>query len=285
MIYVSSIATGEKTIEGIASWGAQFDNISVELSGNCGSDAQIQNKLQGLQADRIGFIFHNYFPPPKTPFVLNLASQDEQICNKTVEHCKNAINISGYFGLPYYSIHAGFLFDPNPKELGQKLSHSGLFPEAEAIDTFIKNVVMLSEFAKTRGVRLLIENNVLANFNLANFGKNPLLMVDPVQTRYILQASRGAIGLLLDVAHLKVSAKTLGFDPANFIRDCDPWISAYHLSDNDGLTDSNDLVRPDSWFWPYLKPNLNYYSLELSYHSVPVIKKQIEILKNKICIC
>jgi len=44
---------------------------------------------------------------------------------------------------------------------------------------------------------------------------------------------------------------------------CDPWIKAYHFSDNDGLSDSNNLIDEDSWFWPHIKKDLDYYSIEV----------------------
>ena len=44
---------------------------------------------------------------------------------------------------------------------------------------------------------------------------------------------------------------------------CSSWIKAFHLSDNNGESDSNNKIYPNSWFWKYLDKNLDYYSLEI----------------------
>ena len=82
------------------------------------------------------------------------------------------------------------------------------------------------------------------------------------------------INLLVDVAHLKVSAKTLKFNPKKFLSNCRKWIKGYHLSDNDGNNDTNDLLTKNSWFWPYLKKNLNYYTLEINSKKIETLKQQ-----------
>ena len=95
-----------------------------------------------------------------------------------------------------------------------------------------------------------------------------------------MQNTPDNVNLLVDVAHLKVSAQTLGFDPEEMFRLCEPWIQAYHLSDNDGTRDSNESIRENSWFWPYLKKNLDYYSLEIYGVAPDLINKQIQITKR-----
>ena len=36
----------------------------------------------------VEFNLHNYFPPPKIPFVINLTSQNEKILRRTEDHLK-----------------------------------------------------------------------------------------------------------------------------------------------------------------------------------------------------
>ena len=88
------------------------------------------------------------------------------------------------------------------------------------------------------------------------------------------------VNLLVDVAHLKVSAQTLGFDPREMFKLCEPWIQAYHLSDNDGTRDSNESIQENSWFWPYLKKNLDYYSLEIYDVRPDQFNEQIQMTKQ-----
>ena len=41
----------------------------------------------------MNFLIHNYFPPPKKNFILNLGSTNENIRLQSVNLCKGAINL------------------------------------------------------------------------------------------------------------------------------------------------------------------------------------------------
>ena len=57
----------------------------VELSGGIYSENQIET-IKNMK--NVEFNLHNYFPPPKIPFVINLASQNEKILRRTEDHLK-----------------------------------------------------------------------------------------------------------------------------------------------------------------------------------------------------
>ena len=96
------------------------ENIKfIELSGGVYGDNTI-NELKKLK-NKITMLVHNYFPPPKFPFVMNLGSMNHQIQDLTYNHIKNSIRLAHSLGSKYYSFHAGFLIDPNVNELGKKL--------------------------------------------------------------------------------------------------------------------------------------------------------------------
>ena len=240
---------------------SKFNIRKFELSGGTYSSSQNED-LQKLSL-RNDFIVHNYFPPPKYPFVLNLASLNDDIHALSFKHIKTAIKLASKLKSPYYSFHAGFLVDPKVSELGNKVKKRVLFNKDESLKRFVNSVNLLSEFAAINNVKLLIENNVLTSNNLNRFSNNPLLMVDIQGTQKILEKINQDIGLLIDVAHLKVSAKTLDFNPCEFLNIFRSHTKAYHLSDNDGISDSNQLVSNTSWFWPHIRKDLDYYSLEI----------------------
>ena len=81
----------------------------IELSGTCYSKDNIKDLKQLLKFSNLQI--HNYFPPPKKPFVLNLASMDEAIAQKTIDHIMYAIDVCKELNCKYYSFHAGFLCD------------------------------------------------------------------------------------------------------------------------------------------------------------------------------
>ena len=78
-----------------------------------------------------------------------------------------------------------------------------------------------------------------------------------------MEATPSNINLLIDVAHLKVSSHSLGFSKSEFLNTLSRWIKAYHLSDNNSIADQNKPFDKTSWFWPFLKTGLDYYSLEV----------------------
>jgi hypothetical protein len=72
-----------------------------------------------LKADLIRMP-HNYFPAPAIPFVLNLASTDETIRTRSVQHCLNGLRLASQSAAPFFAAHAGFCIDPDPAQLGRK---------------------------------------------------------------------------------------------------------------------------------------------------------------------
>lgn len=278
MIYVSSAVKNHQP-----AWQTSIDFFNhgienVELSGGLYDENQLTN-LKKLK-DKINFQLHNYFPPPMQPFVLNLASLSADIVKKSLDHIEKALQFSIELNCPRYSFHGGFLIDPQISELGSKVKNREIYDRNEAIKIFLENINLLADRASILGVSLFIENNVLSQNNFIEFNGNPFLMVDANECYDIMIETPSNVNLLLDLAHLNVSSKTLKFDRNYFFRKCNDYIHAYHLSDNDGLHDNNKPVSNKSWFWKYLKYDLNYYSLEIYSKDIDELKKQFTLAKS-----
>lgn len=252
---------------------------SIELSGGAYSK-NVWTDMKAL-AGCANFQVHNYFPPPKIPFVLNLGSLDANIASLSLEHIKNSIVGANLIGASTYSFHAGFLLDPQVTQLGRKIENKKLFDRDRVKEVFVDRVRGLSEFASGHRIKLMIENNVLSSKNAAEFKSNPLLMCDPKECDELLQLIPADVGLLVDVAHLKVSANSLGFSKEEFFGLCGPRISGYHLSDNDGTEDTNQEFDGDAWFWPFLSSQVDYISLEVYDTSISRLKNLSLLVKNK----
>ena len=246
-----------KSVKKLINYGAK----NIELSGGTYSSDNIK-KLRAYKK-KINFQIHNYFPPPKIPFVLNLASQNSLIAKRSFKHIETSIKKCKQIGSNYYSFHAGFLCDIKVNELGKKIVKKKLFNRKESISIFLKRVKKLSILAKKNRIMLLVENNVLSNNNLKEFKSNPLLMCDPKETLKIAKQFPLNVKLLIDVAHLKVSANTLNFNPKDMFNKCEKYIGGYHLSDNDGKSDSNMPFSNNAWFWKHLNKKINYLSVEV----------------------
>jgi len=249
--------------------------VNVELSGGAYS-ADVESELLKLKG-RIDIQLHNYYPPPSTPFVFNLASENREIAEKSLLHARNAIRLSELCGRGIYGFHAGFRIDPDVDELGKSIGFRKLFDAKRAEKIFFDRVACLAAEAKQAGVSLLIENNVLTSRNLNIYKENPLLFTTPEQITNIMKMMPSNVGLLLDVAHLKVSSKTLGFDLLDGHERLRPWIRGYHLSDNDGSIDSNDVFTRQSWFWPCIIKGLNYYTIEVYKTSIAGLVQQRDL--------
>lgn len=279
MIFVSTGGVKNKTAydEGIELINSGVP--AIELSGGMHMEG-LMTKLKTLKS-YAELRLHNYFPPPSVPFVFNLASKQNDVARKSIDHVIQAINISSELEIPFYSFHAGFLLDPAPSELGKKIQKRNVYNREESMELFLTRVNGLSEIARSKGVGLLVENNVLSRNNYMEFKSNPLLMVCMDECRYVMENTPKNVNLLLDVAHLKVSANTLNFDPVKFLDCCASWIKSYHLSDNDGKRDSNDFIDNSAWFWPHLKNDVDDYTLEIYNQSPSSLFKQYSFLLQK----
>lgn len=253
---------------------------AVELSGGAYSRTYEVDLLALRKA--LALQVHNYFPPPEQPFVFNLASSDPALTERSVQQVREAMRLAVALGRPVYSFHAGFRINPRVAELGQPLGRHALRDRASALEQFGEKVLLLAEEARREGVTLLVENNVLNAVNLATFCEDPLLLTHPDEIATFMESMPSNVGLLLDVAHLKVSARTLAFDPVAAHSQVKPWIQGYHLSDNDGTADTNEIVKADSWFWEVIDPWLDYYTLEVYRVSSAELAKQYELVKARL---
>ena len=280
MIYVSSAG-----VKNQPAWKTSIDLYNnginnVELSGGSYDQDQLIN-LKKLK-NKINFQLHNYFPPPIKPFIFNLASLSPDIAKKSLEHVETALQFSVELNCPRYSFHAGFLIDPQLSELGSLIKKRKTYDRHESLNFFLEHINYLAERAAKLGVSLLIENNVLSLKNFNEFKCNPFLMVDAEECHDIMVNTSSNINLLIDFGHLNVSSKTMSFDKELFLKKCNDYIHAYHLSDNNGIGDYNNPVSKKSWFWKYLKHNLNYYSLEIYGLRAEELNKQLTLAKSLI---
>lgn len=257
--------------------------FNIELSGGEYDVDQIKeiiNKKQLIKS--LNLQVHNYFPPPETPFVFNLGSLDEEISERSMDHALNSIKLASLLKSKYYSFHAGFLLDPKVKELGSKIKKREIYDREHSKNIFIDRVNALAKVAEEKNIILLIENNVLSQNNFEEFKENILLMVDEQECTEIMNSVSDNVKMLVDVAHLNVSSNSMNFDRISFLKKLDKWIFAYHLSENNGKSDTNEKIRLDSWFWPYIKKNLDYYSIEVYGEKPEELLKQKELTQKMI---
>ncbi|CAM9913501.1 unnamed protein product [Chrysoparadoxa australica] len=278
-IFVSTAAFDGKDLEEIISIAESY-NLKIEFSSNLKHHPDAYNLVEKARVDKLT---HNYFPAPEIPFVLNLASLDKEIKEKSIEHCIKALEFGASISAPFYAAHAGYCLDPNPQDLGNNLTSYMNKNREEYWNSFIDSVKIILREAEKFGINFLIENNVITKSNFENYDLiNPLLCTDSVEVNKLFSSVKhDHFGLLLDTAHLKISSKTLGFDLNECVKNIEPYIKAIHHSDNNGEVDSNNLLTNEYWFRDYLKrfEDLDHV-LEVKNISLNQINSQLQVLNS-----
>jgi sugar phosphate isomerase/epimerase len=276
-LYISTLALKYYSIEEIIRI-AEEKNWSIEFSSGIPFGENVTQLYNEANVKRIP---HNYCPAPQNPFVLNLASENRLIREKSIKHCKNGLLLAKQSNAPFFSAHAGFCIDPNPEELGKKIRITSKFEKEKNINLFIDSLNEILDFALELNLDFLIENNVIAKFNLVN-NENPLLCTTSDEMLDIFnRINRQNFHLLLDTGHLKVSSNTLGKDMNEEVNKIKKYIRAIHHSDNDGLSDTNDLLDENYWF----AKNISTFSslinvLEVKAYSISDIESQFKIFSK-----
>ena len=280
MIYISTGGIINKTAAQFSEELVSYGIKDIELSGGMYSKSLLDEIL--ILSPKVNFQIHNYFPPPEKPFVLNLGSLDAEVGERSYEHVLKALEWCSKIGSDHYSFHAGFLLDPGVNELGKKIVDRKLYDRDKSKELFVSRVKKLYEIAKNLGITLMIENNVLSKNNSLEFSSNPLLMCAPEECNEVLNNLPEGIKLLIDVAHLKVSANSLNYNPKKMFQMCENRIGGYHLSDNNGLSDTNNPFNSEAWFWKHINPSVNYISIEVYSPDINLLLEQRKLTKLKL---
>jgi sugar phosphate isomerase/epimerase len=282
MIFVSTSCLKHNKIKDSVQQLSENGFKNIELSGGTEFYESFEDDLLELKdKHNLNYRCHNYFPPPKNPFVLNLASLNDETFNKSFDHLFRAIDLSKRLGAKKYGFHAGFFIDIKLNEIGKKLSIEDLFDKDKAIERFCNAYNVVKK--KTNNPDLFIENNVFSKSNYDTFkGNNPFMMTSFKDYEYLKQ--KIDFNLLLDVAHLKVSANSLSLNwHEEFEKMID--VSNYiHISDNDGFHDQNKQFTETSELYQMLKKNNTVnkdFTLEI-YEDIEKIKISYEALSKAI---
>jgi sugar phosphate isomerase/epimerase len=260
---------------------AEGDVLAIEFSGGPStphSAAVVEEQARsGLKVQ-----VHNYFPPPPDPFVFNLCDPSAETRDMSRRLALDAIELTSQVGATHYSFHAGFRCSPQVGHLGSPWPSLEMYPLADALEVFGEEVTHLQERASDLGVTLLVENNILTMGTLAANGPDVLLMVGPDDIAKAFEFLPDKVGLLLDVAHLEVSAHTLGIDPTKALTETQPFTRAYHLSGTDTHSDLAMPVTDASWFWAELRPDIEYVTLEVSPRFGQSLSSQVALTTRKL---
>lgn len=263
MIYFSTGSFNNAPATYIAQQLYDAGVTAVELSGGK-FELDYYSKIKELQKLGISIRLHNYYPVPKVPFVMNLASPNGDIRSKSISLATEALEISSYFDFKYYAVHAGMRVDPEPEELGLKFKARSIVDEDKSMELFMESMRSLNSTAKKLNVELLIENHASSSENLKVYSENVFLLSSLEQIESFYKHVSTENRLLLDVGHLNVSSYTLGFDKFKAFERLNEWVGGYHLHDNNSIHDQHNSFDKTAWFIPCLKGGVSYITCELN---------------------
>ncbi|MDB4020986.1 sugar phosphate isomerase/epimerase [Litorivicinus sp.] len=244
MIYVSTACVKFRRIDESVLHLAKAGFKNIELTGGTHYYDGFSDDLLRLKSDfGLSYFLHNYFPPPTDHFVLNLASMDDELYRQSIDHCIRAIRLCRVLGSDRFGVHAGFLIDFSTQEAGKKIRLRKLNERAVGLERFCNAwELLLKEAGDT--VKLYVENNVLSQSNAETYEReNPFLLTD--FDGFLEMKDLMEINLLLDLAHLKVSARSLNLDFAGQASALMQFTDYVHVSGNDGRHDQNLGIEDD----------------------------------------
>lgn len=240
----------------------------------------IQHRKRGFE-----FTIHNYFPAGKKNLIMNIASGDTDVQIASKDIVFSALRLAKSVNSPVYGIHAGYLSDGNADRNGyfqfekKKLDYPCSLKQAS---NFITSVC---SYFSDNGISLVIENlfpNVMTNYSL--FCSMP-------EIDDLMRLLPDSVGLLLDLGHLNISSKLLGFDKFNFLK---KYLEIYgsriyevHLSDNNGSVDEHLPLKKGSWQLDVLKDIVSIlpmhskeriYCLEARKCSMKDVKSSLDLI-------
>ena len=238
MIYVSSSCSKQKKISTAIRELAEHGFQNIELSGGTEYYEGYEDDIFDLKEKyNLNFIVHNYFPPPKEDFVLNLASLDDAIFERSLAQLRKSIRLASLLGADKFGFHAGFYVDISVDEIGKEISASHLCNTKEAYERFCRGFNLIK--SESKEIKIYIENNVYSKTNFDTYGlQNPLMLTSPAEYKELQQHID--FKLLLDVAHLYVSSQSLGFDFDSYLDQMIMETDYVHLSNNNGCHDQNN---------------------------------------------
>lgn len=192
------------------------------------------------------YLVHNYFPPPKNKFIINLASQNNEIRDKSVFQIIRSIDFCTDFGINLFSFHAGFRIDP---DMNFRFRDRDNIPEYEtSFNTFKESVLGIVDYAERSGVKVAIENNVIQEHNLVDGENKLMLMCEFWEFKRLFDEIRSDnLGILLDLGHLKINSNVLNFNREDFVSRMSNKTFAVHLHTNNGRVDEHKCIKRGGW--------------------------------------
>jgi sugar phosphate isomerase/epimerase len=210
--------------------------------------------LEQLSALPCRFLVHNYFPIPEDCFVLNIASMDDVIRERSLKQISRAIEFCADLGAELYTFHPGFLTDPagaslrfNTYDFRFADNHLRQSDYLKAHYWMLLGIEKTAAYASKHRVRIAIETEGSLH------KKGHLLMQTPQEfDAFYKRFSSSEVGVTLNIGHLHLASRAFAFDKSEFIETIAQSLVAFEMSHNDGLEDEHLPLQEVGWYWTVL---------------------------------
>ena len=115
-IFISTACLkGDKNYDRVINEFIDNDIKNIELTGVHPflEMEKLEKKLNYFVQKGVKFTFHNYFPPPKEPIVLNFLTTNLELKKECKKIISNAINLAKKTGTSIYAFHPGYYREAN----------------------------------------------------------------------------------------------------------------------------------------------------------------------------
>lgn len=218
------------------------DIRNIEVSSLHPYEEHIEEKLLGfVQRDQAKILLHNFAPPSRESFLINLCDSREAERKRVSDFIKERIVLTKKLNMDYFSFHAGFRvnYQRGIHEYSSRLGHK------QALTIFIEELRDLLHVAEQHKVHLGVENHVTIQENVDNlllYSKEDFeTLFHEIDSKYL--------HLHLDLGHLKISSYENKFDRNEFIKRFGEKVYAMHVHDNTGIkVDCHAPFSENFWF-------------------------------------
>ena len=240
---------------------------SLELGSN---HAHESDPVSVVSRHDLRCLVHNYFPAPAQSFVVNLASPDEDIRQRSREHVARSLEYCRRIGALLYTVHPGFLADPSGPSRGTG-NYDFIFEGASggyemAYGYMLESLTWAADLAARLGVRLAIETEG------SRAQSHRLLLQRPEEfERFFERFTPDAIGINLNIGHLRLASEAFHFPPTALVDTVADYVVAMELSHNDGVSDDHRPLQAGAWYWDVIAdPRFAGAYRILEFRNVPV---------------
>jgi len=252
---------------------------SIEL----GSNHLHELDLSFVKQYKVDYLVHNYFPTPRIPFVVNIASFDEEIRRKSINHVKSSILYCQEINAKIYTFHPGFIGDPSMQRSNIK-SYDFSWDKRKiqkteqqmGTDNMFRSLDEICEFSKKINISIAIETEG------SYVNASHLLMQTPDEYEIFLkQFNKNDIKLNLNIGHLYLSSRFNKFSISDFLNLVADRVIALELSHNNGIEDEHLPLVDGAWYWPIISDDRfksAYKILEFRHATTEMVRKSLELL-------